>query len=131
MRHAAVHHPVRAAGIAIALLLCLAGCVGNAAPPAPTPFTMRLVDIQSGTVRLGLHQVMRIDTGRSDERYSALIADERIVAVVQHRDETAGRFEPELIPLRVGTTQVALVGSIAGREVVGFTVVVPPEPVTK
>lgn len=125
-----MRHPVRAAGIAIALLLAVSGCTGIVPPPAATPFTMRLADIQSGTVRLGLHQVMWIDVGRTSERFSALIADERVVAVVQHRDETAGRFEPELIPLRIGTTQVALVSSIPGRAVVGFTVVVTEKPVT-
>lgn len=117
------------AGLAIAILLSASGCAGSP-EPAATPFAMRLVDLQSGTVRLGLHQVMRIDTGHSRWRYSALIADDRIVAVVEHRTEGSGAFEPELVPLRVGRTQVALVGVVPGHEVVGFTVVVSAADVT-
>ncbi|MEP6843026.1 MAG: hypothetical protein ABJA11_05865, partial [Pseudolysinimonas sp.] len=105
------------------------GCAGTATAPEPTPFTMRLVDIQSATVRLGLHQVMRIDTGGTGWRYSALIADDRIVAVVQHRNEGDGSFSPELVPLHIGRTQVALVSAIPGHEVVGFTVVITAKPV--
>jgi hypothetical protein len=48
--------------------------------------------------------------------------------VVQHRDEAGGGFDPELVPLRVGATQVALISSVAGETVVGFKVVVTPYP---
>jgi hypothetical protein len=123
-----LRHPVFAAAVAAPLLLGLAGCAGNSGPPAATPVTMRLVDIQSGTVQVPLHQVLRIDTGLGDWRYSALIADQRIVTVVQHRNEGDGTFSPELVPLHVGRTQVALVNSIPGQAVVGFTVVVTPHP---
>ena len=117
------------AGIAAALLLTVSGCAGSSAPQA-TPFAMRLVDIQSGTVRLGLHQVMRIDTEGAGWHYSALIADTRIVAVVQHHNEGDGSFEPELVPLHIGRTQVALVSSVSGQAVIGFTVVITSKPVT-
>jgi hypothetical protein len=57
-----------------------------------------------------------------------LIADTQIVSVVQHRNETDGSFEPELVPRRVGTTQVALTSSLPGQAVVGFTVVITESP---
>ena len=125
---AKLRHPALAAGVAAAALLGAAGCAGPVTPPAATPLTVRLVDIQSGTVRVSLHQVVRIDAGGSDRRYSASIADERVVSVVQHRDEAGGGFDPELVPLRVGATQVALISSVPGDAVVGFKVIVTPYP---
>ncbi len=122
-------HPVLAAALVAALVLSLAACAGNAAPAAATPFAMRLVDIQSATVRLGLHQVMRIDTAGVAWHFTARIADERIVRVVEHRNEGDGSFEPELVPLRIGRTQVALVSSVTGQAIIGFTVVVTAAPV--
>lgn len=117
-------------GIAIAILLSASGCAGSASPQA-TPIELRLVDIQSGTVRVGLHQVVRLDIGDSNASYTAEIADPRIVSIVERRDDTDGQFEPELVPRRVGVTQVALVSSIPGQAVVGFKVVVALEGPTK
>lgn len=113
-----------AAVIAVTMLLGLTGCTGSALPQSRTPLVIRLVDIQSRTLRVNLHQVVRLDTGAG--RYTAQIADERIVSVVQRRDQTDGRLEPELVPLRVGSTQVALTSSIPGDPVVGFKVVITP-----
>ncbi|HEY4152396.1 MAG TPA: hypothetical protein VGM38_03675 [Pseudolysinimonas sp.] len=109
-----------AATLAVAVLLGTSGCAADA--PSNAPITLQLADIQSGTVHLNLHQVARIDTGAAGGHYTALIADRRIVSVVQRRDETDGRLEPELVPLRVGTTQVALTSS--GQQVIGFKVVI-------
>jgi hypothetical protein len=125
---ARLRHPALAAGIAASALLGAAGCAGPLTPPAVTPITVRLADIQSGTVHVSLHQVVRIESGGTDRRYSASIADERVVSVVQHRDEAGGGFDPELVPLRVGATQVALISSVPGETVVGFKVVVTPYP---
>jgi hypothetical protein len=118
------------AGIAIAILLSASGCAGSAAPQA-TPIELRLVDIQSGTVRVGLHQVVRLDIGDSNASYTAEIADPKIVSIVERRDDTDGQFEPELVPRRAGVTQVALVSSIPGQAVVGFKVVVTSDGPTK
>ncbi len=120
-----LRHPVLTAGLAAAVLLGGAGCARMPSPES-TPIAIRIVDIQSGTVRVHLHQVVQLDTSAvgDDGRYAAEIADERIVAVVQRRDETDGRFEPELVPLRIGTTQVALVSKTPGGTTIGFKVVV-------
>jgi hypothetical protein len=112
-----------AAAIGVALVLTISGCAGSSAPEA-TPLALRLVDIQSGTIRVGLNQVVLLDIGSQRASYTAQIADGTVVAVVAHRDETDGRFEPELVPLRVGVTQVALTSSIPGQSVVGFKVIV-------
>jgi hypothetical protein len=117
-------------GVAIAILLSASGCAGSASPQA-TPIELRLVDIQSGTVRVGLHQVVRLDIGDSNASYTAEIADPKIVSIVERRDDTDGQFEPELVPRRVGVTQVALVSSVPGQAVVGFKVVVALEGPTK
>jgi hypothetical protein len=114
-----------AAVIAVTMLLGLTGCTGSA-PSERTPLEIRLVDIQSRTLRVNLHQVVHLDTGTGAGRYTAQIADERVVSVVQRRDQTDGRLEPELVPLRVGSTQVALTSSIPGDPVVGFKVVITP-----
>lgn len=114
---------VGVATIAVALLLAVSGCAGSNDPQA-TPIVLRLVDIQSGTIRVGLHQVVELDIGGGRASYTAEIADDTVVAVVDRRDETDGRFEPELVPLRVGVTQVALISSIPGESVVGFRVIV-------
>ena len=114
------------AGFAIAILLSVSGCAGSPASQA-TPIALRLVDIQSGTVRVELHQVVLLDVGDTYASYTAEIADPQIVSIVERRDETDGRFEPELVPLRVGATQVALVSSVPGQAVVGFKLVVSPD----
>lgn len=118
-----------AAGIAAAILLAASGCAGSAAPQA-TPIALRLVDIQSGTVQVELHQVVLLDVGDSSARYTAEIANPKIVSMVERRDEADGRFEPELVPRHVGVTQIALLSSIPGHEVIGFTLVVSPDGAT-
>ena len=118
------------AGVAIAILFAACGCAGAASPQA-TPIQLRLVDIQSGTVRVGLHQVVDLDIGDSSASYTAQIADPRIVSIVERRDDTDGQFEPELVPRRVGETQVALTSSIPGQAVVGFKVIVAADAPTK
>jgi len=115
---------VLAIGLAIALLLGGAGCAGRPSP-AVTPLVVRIVDIQSATIRVRLNQVIRVDTRGLPDRYTPLIADDRIVTVVVRRDEATGRFEPEIVPRRVGTTQVALIGS-SPLETTGFKVIVTP-----
>ena len=117
---------VVSAGIAVAILLSASACAGSPTAQA-TPIALRLVDIQSGTVRVELHQVVLLDVGDTYASYTAEIADRQIVSIVERRDQTDGRFEPELVPLRVGTTQVALVSSIPGQTVVGFKLVVSPD----
>lgn len=112
-----------AAILAAAALLAVAGCDGAAGRPLATP----LAAIQSGTVRIALHHVMVL-TLTDDQHYTAQVADPSIVSVVEHRDAAHGRFEPELVPLRAGSTQVALTGSRPGEEVVGFRVVVTAPP---
>ncbi len=124
-----LRHPVLTAGLAVAALLGGAGCAETPPRDEAPPITVRLVDIQSGTVRVHLHQVVQLDTSHvagNDGRYTAEIADEHVVSVIQRRDETDGRFEPELVPRRVGVTQVALISSIPGAAVVGFKVLVGP-----
>jgi hypothetical protein len=115
-----LRHPILVVVVACTVLLGTSGCAAGTA--TETPITLKLADIQSGTVRLSLHQVAFIDIGTAEGEYSAQIADRRIVSVVQRRDETDGRFEPELVPLRVGSTQVAL--TTTGQQVIGFRVVV-------
>lgn len=119
--------PGRAAlaiALAAALLLGGAGCAGRPSSSV-TPLVVRIADIQSATIRIRLNQVIKIDTGTKTERYTPLIADERIVTVVLRRDDATGRFEPEIVPHRVGTTQVALIGT-SPLDTTGFKVVVSP-----
>jgi hypothetical protein len=111
-------------GVAVAVLLGAAGCGGSPSPSA-TPVVVRLADIQSGTLRVRLDQVIKIETPDPSERYSALIADETIVTVVVRRDPVSGHFDPEIVPHRVGTTQVALVGR-SPLDTTGFKVIVSP-----
>jgi len=111
--------------LALAAILAVAGCSADGAEhrPLATPLSA----IQSGTVRISLHQVMVL-TLADHQRYTAQIADPTIVTVVEHRDAAHGRFEPELVPLKAGATQVALHGSIPGGEVIGFHVIVTAPP---
>jgi len=113
-----------AAGLAAALLLGGTGCAGTPSASV-SPVVVNIADIQSATIRVRLHQVIRIETRGPADRYSPLVADERIVTVVVRRDAATGRFEPEIVPHRVGTTQVALVGA-SPLETTGFKVVVSP-----
>jgi hypothetical protein len=114
--------------LALASLFALAGC--GAADHLGRPLATPLASVQSGTLRIQLHQVMVL-TLSGDERYTAQIADPTVVAVVEHHDAAAGRFEPELVPLKPGVTQVALTSSRAGHEVVGFRVIVTAPPVER
>jgi len=122
-----VRHAGRSAltvGVVVAVLLGGSACAG--APSASvTPVVVRLADIQSATVRVRLNQVIRIETRDPTERYSPLVADERIVTVVVRRDAASGHFEPEIVPHQVGTTQVALVGN-SPLDTTGFKVIVSP-----
>lgn len=127
MRQAAVcrmRHPVLTAGVTAALLLGASGCVADPSPSA-TALMVRIAEIQSGTIRVRLNQVIKIDTRGRTDHYTPLIADERIVTVVVRRDDLSQHFEPEIVPHRIGTTQVALVGT-SPLDTVGFTVIVGP-----
>ena len=117
-----------AAAVGAALALALAGCAPD--QPLARPLATPLSSVQSGTLRIQLHQVMVL-TLKDDQRYTALIADPTIVAVVEHHDAAAGRFDPELVPLKAGVTQVALTSSRPGHEVVGFRVIVTAPPVVR
>lgn len=119
---------VAATVLVVATLFALTGC--GADTPAARPLATPLASVQSGTLRIQLHQVMVL-TLNGDQRYTALIADPTIVSVVEHHDAAAGRFEPEIVPLKPGTTQVALTSSRPGHEVVGFRVIVLAPPVTR
>jgi len=107
----------------LAVVLALAGCGGSTATNGP--LNVRLADIQSRTLHLHLHQVLDIHLGPNPGRFTAEIADPTIVAVVERRNLTSGRFEPEIVPLRTGSTQVALIGADP-RDSVGFRVIITP-----
>ena len=107
----------------VAVVLALTGCAGP--PAARAPVDVRLADVQSQTLHVHLHQVIHIHLGGGSERYTPEIADEDIVAVVERRNLTSDRFEPEIVPLRAGSTQVALIGADP-IESVGFRVIVTP-----
>lgn len=115
---------VPAIGLSAAILLACAGCAG-ASSPSISPLVVRIADIQSGTIRVRLNQVVQVETGGRGARFAALVADEGIATVVVRRDTVTGRLEPEIVPHRVGTTQVALRGS-SPLETTGFRVVVGP-----
>jgi hypothetical protein len=110
------------AGIAAAILLGGSGCSGGPAPSI-SPLVVKAADIQSGTVRVRLNQVVRITTSGLTDHYTPLVADESVVTVVVRRDDRTGRFEPELVPHRVGSTQVALL-SPDPLDTIGFHVIV-------
>ena len=107
----------------VAVVLALTGCAGR--PTAGARVDVRLADIQSHTLHLHLNQVIDIHLGGGSERYTAEIADEDVVAVVERRNLTSERFEPEIVPLRAGSTQVALIGADP-NDSVGFRVIVTP-----
>jgi hypothetical protein len=119
---------ILAATLTTVTVLAVAGCSGEGA--AGRPLATPLSSIQSGTVRIALHQVMVL-TLADDQRYTAQVADPSVVSVVEHRDAANGRFEPELVPMRAGSTQVALTGSTPGEEVIGFRVIVTAPPTTR
>ena len=107
----------------VTVVLALSGCAGQ--PTAAAPVDVRLADIQSHTLHVRLGQVIDIRLGGGSERYTPEIADEDIVAVVERRNLTSERFEPEIVPLRIGSTQVALIGADP-NDSVGFRVIVTP-----
>ena len=114
--------------LAVVAVLAVAGC--SADGTQDRPLSTPLSAIQSGTVRIPLHQVMVL-TLADHQRYTVQIADPTIVTVVAHRDVAHGRFEPELVPLKAGSTQVALTGSRLGSEVIGFRVIVTAPPISE
>ena len=109
--------------VVLAPVLALSGCAGQQAGAAPV--NVRLADIQSHTLHVHLHQVIDIHLGRGPARFTPEIADLDIVSVVERRSRTGGRFEPEIVPLSVGSTQVALIGADP-NDSVGFRVIVSP-----
>ena len=114
--------------LVVATVFTLTGCVSD--QPLAHPIATPLASVQSGTLRLHLHQVLVL-TVSDDQRYTARIADPTVVSVVEHHDAAAGRFEPELVALKAGSTEVALTSSQPGHEVVGFRVIVTAPPVVR
>lgn len=123
-RRVGTRRRVLAIGFSAALLLGGTGCAARPSPSI-TPLVVRIADIQSATLRVRLDQVIRIETRDPTERFTPLVADERIVTVVVRRDAATGHFEPEIVPHRVGTTQVALRGA-SPLDSTGFNVIVRP-----
>jgi len=107
----------------VTVVLALSGCAGQ--PSAAAPLNVRLADIQSHTLHVQVHQVIDIHLDGGGERFTPEIADADIVAVVERRNLTSGRFEPEIVALRAGSTQVALIGADP-NDSVGFRVIVTP-----
>ena len=112
-----------APSIGVVLALALTGCGGSTA--ATASLNVNLADIQSHTLHLHLHQVLDIHLGRSPGRFTSEVADPQILSVVERRSLTSGRLEPEIVPLRAGSTQVALIGTDP-NDSVGFRVIVSP-----
>ena len=114
----------RALAIAVTTLAFLALVSGCAPSQTHDSLVVPLADIQLATVTVKLGQVVKVDTGDSRARYSADVADESVVSVVQRREPEAGRFEPEIVPLEIGNTEIVLRSSDPDQTVVGFRVVV-------
>src|SRR3954447_18349958 len=117
-RIAGTGRPVLAIGLVAALLFGSTGCASRP-PSTVTPLIVHVVDIQSATIRVRLNQVIRIETRGLSDHYTPLIADERIVTVVLRHADGTDHFEPEIVPHRTGTTQVALVGA-SPLDTIGF-----------
>lgn len=112
---------VVAAIIAGAVIAGVAGC----APAVVAPVTVGVNDLQGATVKVGLKQIVNIDTGDLPvDSYSAEIADPTILQFVQGRDDGSATFNPGLTPLAVGTTEVTMTNAQGGIQALKFTVVV-------
>jgi len=124
MRTARVFAVAASAGLALALL---SGCSTPTSPSTPVvaPVVLRIADLDGSTVRVGLNQVVDLDTGSLPvTSYSGTVADTAIATFTPGRTDGGAEFNPGLTPHKVGTTEVTLSNSNGGIQNVEFTLTV-------
>ena len=115
-----------AASVGLALAL-LSGCATPTSPSTPVvaPVVLRIADLDGSTVKVGLNQVVDLDTGSLPvTSYSATVADTTVATFTPGHKDGGAQFNPGLTPHKVGTTEVTLSNSNGGIQNVEFTLTV-------
>lgn len=116
------------AAAAVALVLSLAGCGGQAAEEPVgkdviAPITMSVNDLQGATVELVTGQVLNIDTDSlAVDSYSGEVADPAVAEFVAGRSDGGAEFNPGITALAPGSTEVTMTNEQDGIQPLSFTV---------
>lgn len=108
----------------LALFALLTACTPNTGPVV-APVTVKIADLDGTTVKVALNQVVNLTTGSlATDSYSGKVADPSIATFMAGGKKGSADFNPELVPHRVGTTEVTLSNQDGGIQDVAFTLTV-------
>lgn len=111
-----------------ALALGLAACSSPQEPAqSPTsviaPVTMTAGALQGATVELVVGQALNIDTGDlAVDSYTGEVADPAVAEFVPGRHDGSATFNPGVMALAEGTTEVTMTNEQGGIQPLSFTV---------
>lgn len=87
------------------------------------PVTESANDLQGATVQLVVGQALNIDTGDlAVDSYEGEVTDPVVAEFVPGRDDGSATFNPGVLALSVGTTDVEMTNAQGGIEPLRFTV---------
>ena len=120
----AVRTAAALAGATVALLALLTACAPHTGPVV-APVTVKIADLDGTTVTVALNQVVNLTTGSlATDSYSGKVADPSIATFTTGGNKGEADFNPELVPHKVGTTEVTLSNKDGGIQDVDFTLTV-------
>ncbi|MGK0742217.1 hypothetical protein ACSHWG_10095 [Leucobacter sp. Z1108] len=118
----------------LALSTTLAACGANAAEEpiggdVIAPVTMEANDLQGAEVELLVGQALNINTGDlAVDSYTGEVADPSVAEFSPGRNDGSAEFNPGVIALATGTTEVTMTNEQGGIQPLEFTVVVTEKP---
>jgi hypothetical protein len=122
-------HVLWGAGAVAALSLVLGACASPSPSPSGSstrviaPVTESANDLQGTTVSLVVGQTLNIDTGDlAVDSYEGEVTDPVVAEFVPGRDDGSATFNPGVLALSVGTTEVEMTNAQGGIEPLRFTV---------
>lgn len=113
-------------GAALLLAAALTGCGTNSKPgDVLPPVTMSANDLQGAEVDLLVGQALNITVGDlAVDSYTAEISDGAVVEFVQGKNDGSAEFNPGLLALAAGTSDVVMTNAQGGIQPLSFTVTV-------
>lgn len=110
----------------------LVGCTGSSGNPIGgeviAPVTMGSNELQGERVELIVGQALNIDTdGLAVDGYSGKVADTAVAEFTPGHIDDSAEFNPGVVAVRAGETEVVLTNEEGGIQPVKFTVVVVPK----
>ena len=116
---------IASVALALAAALTLAGCGSSPVDPVPAPVTVELDQLEGQTVDVPVGSVLNINVGEFDvASVMARIDDPAIGEFVPGGDDGSAEFNPGVLALSVGQTEVTLTHEQGEFDAVQFVLVV-------